>query len=143
VKNADDKPVEGTCLCGAIRFTVSGSPRFCAHCYCPNCRRAHGAAFVTWAGFRQEQIQIVSGSDCLTRYLTDTGAARSFCGRCGSTLFYEGPRWPGEVHVALANLSDDANLQPAAHVYVDDRAPWWRISDELPQYGGETGMEEK
>lgn len=139
----EEKTVAGSCLCRAVRFAVRLPSRFCAHCHCPDCRRAHGAAFVTWAGFREEQVRILAGKDFLTRHLTDTGATRSFCKRCGSTLFYEGPRWPGEVHVALANLEAPIDRAPSAHVYVDDRAAWWHITDALPQYGGESGMEAK
>ena len=135
--------VEGTCLCGAVQFSLSLPSRFCAHCHCPNCRRAHGAAFVTWAGFNKEQLHLLAGADQLRVYLTDTGATRSFCGQCGSPLFYEGPRWPGEVHVALACLSGSLDRSPTAHVYVDDHASWWSIADTLPQYGGESGMEAK
>ena len=142
-KNGEDRPVTGSCLCGAVRFAVRLPSRFCAHCHCPNCRRAHGAAFVTWAGFKEEQVRLLSGEEALRRYLTDTGATRSFCSRCGSPLFYEGPRWPGEVHVALASLEGQIDRAPSAHVYVDDRAEWWSIADALPQYGGESGMERK
>jgi hypothetical protein len=140
---ADNPETKGACLCGAVRFALSLPSRFCAHCHCPDCRRAHGAAFVTWAGFREEQVRFLAGEDLLTRHLTDTGATRSFCSQCGSTLFYQGPRWLGEIHVALANLDGPIDRQPSAHVYVDDHAPWWQITDALPQYGGESGMEPK
>ncbi len=133
--------VKGSCLCGAVSFELALPSKFCAHCHCSNCRRAHGAAFVTYVGFRQDQLQL-SGADRLTRYLTETGATRSFCNRCGSTLFYEGPRWEGDVHVVLANIEDQIDRPPGAHVYVDHRAPWCEILDELPRYGGETGTEE-
>jgi len=140
---AECPQVEGSCLCGAVRFAVSLPSRFCAHCHCPNCRRAHGAAFVTWAGFREEQVRLLAGESLLIRHLTESDATRSFCRQCGSTLFYEGPRWAGEIHVALANLEGPIDREPSAHVYVDDRAAWWHISDALPQYGGESGMEPK
>jgi hypothetical protein len=94
--------VEGACLCGAVRYELTMPSRFCAHCHCQNCRRAQGAAFVTYAGFKREQVEITGAQD-LQRYETDTGATRSVCRHCGSTLFYEGPRWPGEVHVVLVS----------------------------------------
>ena len=137
----EDTTVEGGCLCGATRFRVRMPSRFCSHCHCSNCRRAHGAAFVTWAGFPREQIEILSGE--LSRYVTDTGATRSFCGQCGTTLFYEGPRWKEELHVALSNLDGEIDRVPQSHVYVDHRASWWTIRDSLPQYGGESGTEAK
>jgi hypothetical protein len=135
--------VAGSCLCGTLKFEIRLPSEFCAHCHCSNCRRAHGATFVTWVGFQKKQVKVTSGLDCLHRYLTDTGAVRSFCGQCGSTVFYEGPRWPGELHVARANIRGEIDRAPTGHYYVDHRASWWTITDALPQYGGETGVEKK
>jgi hypothetical protein len=95
-----------------------------------------------FAGFKRDQVKL-SGTEALTRFETETGTIRSFCKRCGSTLFCEGPRWPDELHVALANVSDPIDREPSAHAYVDHRADWWDITDSLPQYGGKTGVEPK
>ena len=133
----------GGCLCGAVRFRALPPSRFCAHCHCGNCRRAHGAAFVTWVGFPRAQLQITVGGDSLVEYETETGATRSFCGRCGSTLLYAGPRWDGEIHVARACIDGPIDRLPGGHVYVDHHAEWWSIEDDLPRFGGETGMEPK
>jgi hypothetical protein len=126
-----------------VVFEVRLPSRFCAHCHCSTCRRAHGAAFVTWVGFESEQVRIVAGGDILRRYLTETGATRSFCSRCGSTLFFESPRWAGETHVARANIEGEIDRDPSGHFYVDHRASWWTIDDSLPQHGGESGEEPK
>jgi len=106
-------------------------------------RRAHGAAFVTWAGFRTEQVDIQTGRERLNRYLTESGSTRTFCSCCGSTLFFEGPEYEGEIHVVLANIDEPIDRVPEAHCYVDHGAEWWTIDDLLPQYGGETGLERK
>ena len=132
---------EGHCLCGAVRFEVDPPCRFCAHCHCQNCRRAHGAAFVTWVGYPTDQFRLTAGERNLSRYLTDTDAIRSFCSTCGTTLFYEGPRWENEIHVARAVIDGEIEKAPQAHVYVDHKASWDEISDDLPLFGGETGME--
>jgi len=139
--NKPGEPIPGSCLCGTVRFKIDLPTRFCAHCHCDNCRRAHGAAFVTWFGVAGEQMRLVEGAATLQRYATATGARRSFCGRCGSTLFYEGPRWAGEVHVALANMLGPIDRKPDGHVYVDHRAAWWTIEDRLRRYGGKSGTE--
>lgn len=115
--------------------------RFCAHCHCQNCRRAHGAAFVTWAGFPSEQVRVTAGEEELGRYRTETDATRSFCKRCGTTLFFESPRWAGEIHVALAHFEEPIDRAPSGHVYVDHKAEWWEIQDDLPRFGGPTGVE--
>jgi hypothetical protein len=132
--------VSGSCLCGAVVFEATLPSRFCAHCHCDNCRRAHGAAFVTWVGFAKEQFRWTAAED-IVRSTTDTDATRSFCGKCGSTLTYEGPRWADEVHVVRANIAGEIDHAPALHVYVDHKASWWTIDDDLPQRGGTTGSE--
>lgn len=137
------RTVQGSCLCGEVKFEVTLPSLWCVHCHCSKCRRAHGAAFVTFVGFADDQFEVTEGAESLRRYLTDTGATRSFCTQCGSTLTYESPRWPGEVHAVLANLEGSVDRAPGSHVYVDHKAPWWEINDSLPQRGGETGVEPK
>ena len=141
--DAEIRTVGGACLCGEVKFEVTLPSLYCAHCHCSNCRRAHGAAFVTFVGFAEDQFRLTAGGESLRRYLTGTGATRSFCTNCGSTLTYESPRWPGEVHVILANLEWPIDRSPESHVYVDHKAPWWEINDSLLQRGGETGTEAK
>ncbi len=132
---------EGSCYCGAVRFCVRDPAKFVAHDHCSICRRVAGAAYVTWCGFREEQLEITSGADVLTTHASSEGATRQFCSRCGSHLFFRGARWPGEVHVTLATLKDVEGLTPQAHVYVSDRAPWVAIHDDLPKLGGATGIQ--
>ncbi len=116
--------VTGGCLCGAVRFRVALPPNWVAHCHCSMCRRAHGAGFVTWAGFPRGAVALESGADLLTRYHSSSKATRSFCSRCGSTLFFESLNWPDECHVTLANLDSAEGLDPQAHVYWSSRAAW-------------------
>jgi len=125
--------VTGACLCGAVRFRAAMPPNWVAHCHCSMCRRAHGAGFVTWAGFPRGAVEIESGADVLSRYRSSSQATRSFCGRCGSPLFFESGRWPDEVHVTLASLEPAEGLEPQAHAYWSSRAPWADWSGtELP-----------
>ena len=94
---------------------------------------------MTWIGFRAEQFRLTAG--VLERFDTDTDATRSFCPRCGTTLLFEGRRWPGEVHVAFANLDDPGDLAPDCHAYADRATDWCPILDDLPRFGGATGSE--
>ncbi|MBK9001250.1 MAG: GFA family protein [Myxococcales bacterium] len=133
--------VSGGCLCGDVRFELTLPVRFCAHCHCSMCRRAHGAPLVTWVGVPQEQLRFVSGEERLVRYASSAAGRRSFCGRCGSTLFFEAERWPNEVHVARANVEGDVGVPVQAHCYWDDRADWLPVGDQLPRLGGASGVE--
>jgi hypothetical protein len=135
------RTVRGACLCGQVRFEADLPARFVAHCHCENCRRAHGAGFVTYAGFPDAQFRVVAGAEDLVGYATETEATRSFCRVCGSTLLYRGPRWEGEVHVAVANLLDPLDRLPRVHAYADRSPEWCPVTDDLPRLGGETGTE--
>jgi hypothetical protein len=129
----------GGCLCGAIRFEVELPSKWCAHCHCSMCRRAHGAAYVTWVGFRADQFRVVAGT--LARYQSSPGTTRSFCGRCGSPLTFESQRWANEVHVARAAIPGAIDRVPQAHVFASDKAEWVPLSDDLPKRGGKSGTE--
>jgi len=125
--------VTGSCSCGGVRFEVEPPPLFVSHCHREACRRAHGAGFVTFAGFSGERFHIVAGEDELARFDTDSGARRSFCSTCGSTLPYEGPRWPGQIHVALAHLHESLGRLPESHAFADEAPDWCPILDDLPR----------
>jgi len=115
---------DGGCLCGAVRFRIGLPALWVAHCHCSMCRRAQGAGFVTWVGTDETRFVLESGADVLRRYQSSAEGSRSFCGRCGSPLFFRSSRWPGEVHVTLANLDDPSGLVPQTHAYWKSRASW-------------------
>lgn len=121
----------GRCLCGQVQFELTLPVKFNAHCHCSMCRAAHGAAFVTWVGVERDAFHLTQGAQDLVRHKSSEQASRSFCGTCGSTLLFESERWPGEVHVAFANLVDPVDRPPQAHVYFSDRVPWVTLSDDL------------
>jgi hypothetical protein len=131
----------GTCHCGRVRFVVELPTRWCAHCHCHDCRGAHGAAFVTWFGVPRAQFRVVSGEAELVRYASSDAARRSFCRHCGTTMLFEGERWPDEVHVALACMRDPIDREPRANAYWDRHVPWLEGLDALPRRGGPTGTE--
>lgn len=115
---------QGECSCGGVRFSVDFPTLWCAHCHCGMCRRAHGAGFVTWVGVAQERFHLLAGDALLRRYHSSPEATRSFCGRCGSPMFFESTRWPGEVHVALAHFTSPLDREPDKNAFAADRAHW-------------------
>jgi hypothetical protein len=133
--------VSGSCFCGAVRFSVRLPTLFCGHCHCSVCRRSHGAGYVTWFAVPRPQLSLEAGDAQLVRFASSEHGARSFCGRCGSSLFCESTRRPDEVDVALASMHGPIDRGPQLHVFFDDRAPWVAVGDDLPRLGGETGLE--
>jgi len=122
----------GRCHCGRVRFVARFPSRFVAHCHCESCRRAHGAAFVTWAGFPAGQVEVVDGADALMVHASSPGTARSFCGACGTKLFFSSARWPGETHVVLAAFDQPVDRAPGGHSFWGEHVPWLPALAEPP-----------
>lgn len=124
-----------------MRFAIELPTRWCAHCHCADCRRAHGAAFVTWVGVLRSQFDVVAGESELVGYASSEGVRRSFCRHCGTTMTYEGERWADEVHVALACVREAIDREPQANVYWDRHVAWLDSLNRLPRRGGPSGTE--
>ena len=113
--------VAGSCLCGGVRFTARLPSSFCGHCHCSMCRRSHGAGFVTWFAIPREQFSLDEGEGQLVRFQSSEHGSRSFCGRCGSSLFCESANHPEQIDIVLANVDGPIDRPPQVHVYFDDR----------------------
>lgn len=81
-----DEVINGSCLCGTVRFVLSAPPTEILHCHCSMCRKAHGAVFATFARVAHADFSIVQGNDALVSYRSSPEARRTFCTICGSTL---------------------------------------------------------
>ena len=122
----------GRCHCGRVRFVATFPSRFCAPCHCESCRRAHGAAFVTWVGFPTPQVTVTEGADDLAAHESSPGTFRRFCRRCGTKLFFESSRWPGETHVVLAAFDEPVDRAPDVHAFYAEHAPWLPALKDVP-----------
>jgi hypothetical protein len=124
--------ISGSCLCGAVRYEITGSFEAAGHCHCPMCRKSHGAAFATWAFVDPHQFRWTSGEEFLERYASSPGRERCFCRKCGSPLV---STHSGQItEVVLETVDGDPGVRPREHIFVGVRAPWYEITDTLPQY---------
>lgn len=135
------EPVSGACLCGALRFRIELPTLFCVHCHCSMCRRSHGAGYVTWFAVPRSQFRIETGAEEMRRYTSSEHGTRSFCGRCGSSLFCELDEQPDHIDIVLANMEAPIDRLPQSHTWFDHRADWVTIDDPLPRLGGASGLE--
>jgi hypothetical protein len=126
--------IRGSCLCGSVRYEVRGSLGRVSHCHCSMCRKAHGAAFATYGRVESGDFVLVSGADDIASYQSSPEVARTFCKRCGSTLQFISTKRPGSFSVALGTLDDDPGVQASLHIFVGSKAPWFDITDDLPQH---------
>ena len=125
--------VGGSCLCGTVAFECTLTTKWVAHCHCSLCRRAHGAAFVTWAGIPEAQFRLTAGEQAMRWYRSTPEAERGFCTHCGASLLFRSSRWPGEIHVTVANLDGPLDRAPQAHVFWNAHVDWYVPDDALPK----------
>ena len=126
------KTLAGQCYCGAVRYQVQDAFLYAANCHCSQCRRTTGSAFKPFAGIEREQLALIQGEDALL-IVGDPAGHDAHCGRCGS-LLYSVVRDGAFVHVAMGTLVDAPSIRPNKHIFVGSKAPWFAITDDLPQY---------
>ena len=123
----------GGCLCGAVRYEAKGSLRGVVNCHCSMCQRLHGS-FGPYSKAPKVNITVTSDTG-LTWYKTSDIAQRGFCRRCGSTPFWE-PFDLDATAIVAATLDDPSQLKTIGHVFVGEKADFYDITDNLPQFQG-------
>jgi hypothetical protein len=126
--------VAGSCLCGTVRFELVGEPLLFVNCHCSRCRRGRSSAHASNLFFLPEQIRWPNGEGSVTAYKFPEAErfGVNFCKTCGSAV----PRVVakiGRVNVPGGSLDSHPGVTPSTHIYVGSKAPWFEISDELPQ----------
>jgi hypothetical protein len=123
---------EGGCLCGAVRFRVSGTPRYSVICHCATCRKASGAPSVAWLTFALSQFEFLSGEPRI--YRSSPGVIRRFCGTCGSGISYETAKYPDSIDLTTMTLDDPQSFPPTGEVWLEHRVSWEAVNLSLEQY---------
>jgi hypothetical protein len=127
----------GGCLCGAVRYELSGAVSNLCHCHCNSCRRATGAPMVAWGTVARGKLRITRGT--LATYRSSPPVLRGLCAACGTCITYGNDARDGEIDVTLGSLDEPARLAPRMHVWVADKLPWVKIADGLPQFEASPG----
>ena len=123
----------GTCLCGNIQFRLDGPFQMMMHCHCSRCRKHHGSAFATFVGAAASGFEWLAGSDTIATWTGSNGFPRYFCPTCGSVT--PAPNDSSEVRfVPAGNLVEDCDARPEMHIFAASKAPWYRITDAVPQF---------
>ncbi len=124
----------GKCFCGAVQYTVADEFAYAMNCHCSNCRRTTGSAFKPFAGIERGKLAVSKGADALLIHGSPTNHD-AHCKVCGS-LLYSLVREAKFVHVAMGTLVDAPGIRPSRHIFVGSKAPWFEITDDLPQFDG-------
>ena len=112
--------LSGRCECRAVRYRVPDAFLYVGNCHCSNCRAGTGSAFKPFAGIERDKLQVVEGADTLLVWGDE---------KDNHTVVRGG----GYVHIATGSLADEPSIRPTEHIFVGSKAPWFEITDELPQ----------
>ena len=128
------KIYSGGCLCGKVRFEITGEIQDIVYCHCSQCRKAQGSAFATNGNVDTEAFNFISGKDELTGYVSTPGQTKYFCRHCGSPVISKNKSSPEKVRIRLGVIESDISERPSAHIFVASKANWEDICGDLPQY---------
>ncbi len=127
--------LEGSCLCGAVRYEVDAAPGPIIHCHCRTCRKAHGAAFSSLMPVPRTAFRWLAGEDKLSAFESSVGKRRRFCRDCGSQIVAERDTAP-VIMLRLGCLDTEIEGNAKAHIWRSDCASWYDpkvILQEFPQ----------
>ena len=125
--------IKGSCLCQAVKYEVNNAELFpISNCHCENCRKSHSSAFGSYVAFKSADFKWLEGEDLVTHFESSPLTYRCFCSVCGSPLAAFDDK---EIRcITLGSTDGDAGLRPEFHIYTSSKAPWYEITDALPQF---------
>lgn len=125
----------GGCLCGAVRYEIAGPLRPVVFCHCTQCRRNTGH-FMAATAARHHDFRLLA-ADELCWYASSDAARRGFCGRCGSTLFWQA-NGRDYISITAGSLDGLTGLTSACHIHIADKGDYYSIADGVPQHADGT-----
>lgn len=124
--------ITGGCRCGAVRYEAEGSPAHHALCWCNECRKSAGAPVVGWALFPEGAVTITGEP---VTYNSSGDAMRSFCGTCGTGLFYRSASiFPDQVDIQSATFDDPDAIPAQACIQMADAPAYATRMHEMPRF---------
>lgn len=127
---------QGGCLCGAVRYRIEGELEPIQICHCSQCRKAQGTPFVTNIPVQESAFVLLSGAEQPKAFESSPGKQRVFCTNCGSPIYSRTSKLPGVLRIRAGSLEGELATRPAFHAFVDSKANWWELHDDLPQHPG-------
>jgi hypothetical protein len=127
--------LKGSCLCGAVKYEVTGEPKRFFHCHCSRCRKATGTGHASNLFVQPGALRWLRGEEQIRSFKVPEAKrfTNNFCSACGSRL----PRQAKDgdiVMIPCGSLDDDAPIKPQARIFSGSRAAWSCAGDGLPVY---------
>ncbi len=123
--------LSGKCMCGGVSWSSPGPVTRRLSCHCDDCQKATSSPFTTFVGLAPDSVTWLGD---INHFESSPDTHRGFCPNCGTRLYFRSAKWPGEIHVHAATLNDQGAYIPDAHVKLEDRVAWLRLSDDIPKH---------
>src|SRR5687767_12229898 len=130
----------GGCLCGAVRYEVSGPLTPVTYCHCSMCRRWHGHVGAYTAADRD--CFRLTGSTALRWHASSAEAKRGFCAECGSSVLFDDARFP-KMGICAGTLDAPTGIREKAHIYTASKGDYYEITGDLIAYEVFPGKESR
>lgn len=127
---SESDPAEGGCLCGAVRYRVTGDPVATTLCHCRSCRKASGGTNVAWAVFDKAGFEWLAGEP--VAYSSSPGIEWLHCANCGSLVGYRRSSRPDHMDITTGTLDEPDRFPPAVEIWLDHKIEWETLDPELP-----------
>ena len=121
----------GRCMCGSVRYSISGPMRDVVACHCTECRRFTGSVWHASATRRADLHVRDNGQ--LKWFQSSLHARRGFCGNCGSSLFFDNERNDYMVTTA-GTLDAPTEVSHRVHIFVSEKGDYYELADDLPKH---------
>ena len=132
----DSAWLTGGCLCGGVRYQISGEPRDVINCHCENCHRTHGHV-AAYTSVRQSDLDFICERTLQWFHDESPDTWRGFCNCCGASLFWDARDGRDRMSIAAGTLDDSGTLKTIGHIYLSEAGNYYQINDALPTF--ETG----
>ena len=125
----------GSCVCGAVNFTINSEPVAMGQCHCKGCQRASGTGHMSLAFFPESEVSI-KGEVAEYASTADSGNinTRRFCPKCGGRLFGQNSARAGLMAVAVGAIDDNSWFNPQRIVYCKDQPEWDLMTADVPKF---------
>ncbi|HCH31967.1 MAG TPA: aldehyde-activating protein [Oceanospirillaceae bacterium] len=127
------KSATGSCLCGAVKYQVTGPLRPVVACHCGQCQKASGHHVAATSAQRQD-FELLEEQG-LKWFSSSQGIRRGFCQQCGGNLFWDKAELPS-ISIFAGTLDQPSGLELVEHIYVEEKADYYQLTDGLPQRQG-------
>lgn len=131
----------GSCLCGAVTYTLANAPKEIGACHCNMCRKWSGGIFL---GLEAPADTVtLNGTDNLTTFSSSEWAERAFCKTCGSSLYYRvtapGPH-AGTYHFGVGTINELGDVPLTGELFIDEKPGGYSFAEKTKQMNTEEVM---